>query len=77
MDMESFNIELPGSKLTVEPLKGGSYRIMEGSRKLCVVYAEEKNGEVLWFTEDNLNIDFVQQIGELITEHNLSMNSEN
>lgn len=30
MDMESFNIELPGSKLTVEPLKGGSYRIMEG-----------------------------------------------
>lgn len=72
--MESFDIELSGTKLTVEPLKGGSYRIMEESRKLCVVYAVENKGEVLWFTEGDLNKDFVQQIGELITEYNMSKN---
>lgn len=69
--MESFEIQLLESKLTIEPQDNGTYRVMEGEKKLGVIYPEPDGEQVTWNTQDELDIDFVQQIGELITEHNM------
>jgi hypothetical protein len=69
--MESFEIQLLEDHFRVEPLENGLYRIMEGENKLGVIYAEADGDQVVWETQDELNYDFVQQIGELITEHNM------
>jgi hypothetical protein len=69
--MQSFDIQLLESKLTIEPQDNGTYRVMEGEEKLGVIYPEPTGDQVIWNTQDELNLDFVQQIGELITEHNM------
>ncbi|MES2828821.1 MAG: hypothetical protein V4687_11715 [Bacteroidota bacterium] len=69
--MQSFEIQLLESKLTIEPQENGTYRIMEGEEKVGVVYPEPDGDQVTWSTQDELDTDFVQQIGELITEHNM------
>jgi hypothetical protein len=70
--MQSFDIQLPESKLTIEPQDNGTYRVMEGEEKLGVIYPEPTGDQVIWNTQDEqLDFDFVQQIGELITEHNM------
>lgn len=69
--MQSFDIELPESKLRIEPQDNGTYRVMEGEEKLGVIYPEPTGDQVIWNTQDELDFDFVQQIGELITEHNM------
>jgi hypothetical protein len=69
--MQSFDIQLLESKLTIEPQDNGTYRVMEGEEKLGVIYPEPTGDQVIWNTQDELNFDFVQQIGELITEHNM------
>ena len=69
--MESFTIQLPESNLTIEPLENGLYRVMDGDNKLGVIYPEAEGDEVVWNTQDDLDDIFVQQIGELITEHNM------
>jgi len=69
--MNSFDIQLLESHLTIEPQDNGTYRVMEGENKLGVIYPEPMGDQVIWNTQDELNFDFVQQIGELITEHNM------
>ncbi|MNY32241.1 hypothetical protein D3C86_1664450 [compost metagenome] len=69
--MESFDIQLLESHLTIAPQDNGTYRVMEGENKLGVIYPEPMGDQVIWNTQDELNFDFVQQIGELITEHNM------
>jgi hypothetical protein len=70
--MISFEIQLLESHLTIEPQDNGTYRVMEGENKLGVIYPESMGDQVIWNTQDEtLNFDFVQQIGELITEHNM------
>lgn len=69
--MESFDIQLLESHLRIEPQENGTYRVMEGEEKLGVIYPEPTGDQVIWNTQDELNFDFVQQIGELITEHNM------
>ncbi|WP_448103486.1 hypothetical protein [Pedobacter panaciterrae] len=69
--MTSFDIQLLESLLTIEPQDNGTYRVMEGENKLGVIYPEPMGDQVIWNTQDELNFDFVQQIGELITEHNM------
>lgn len=71
IDMKSFEIQILDSKLTIEPLESGVYRVTEGGNKLGVIYAEADGDQVVWETQDKLEPDFVQQIGELITEHNM------
>lgn len=44
---------------------------MEAENKLGVIYAEAEGDQVVWATQDELDHDFIQQIGELITEHNM------
>jgi hypothetical protein len=69
--MESFTIKLLESNLTIEPLENGLYRVMDGDTKIGVIYPEAEGDEVVWNTQDDLDNLFVQQIGELITEHNM------
>jgi len=69
--MESFEIQLLEDRLRIEPLENGLYRIMEGENKLGVVFAEPDGDQVRWRTQDDLKPGFVEQVGELITEHNM------
>lgn len=69
--MESFEIQLLEDRFQIEPLENGFYRIMEGENKLGVVFAEPDGDQVRWTTQDDLEQDFVVQIGELITGHNM------
>ena len=69
--MEPFEIQLLEDHFIIEPLENGLYRIMEGDNKLGVIYAEAEGDQVVWDTQDELDKDFVQQIGELITERNM------
>ena len=69
--MNSFEIQLLESHLTIEPQDNGTYRVMEGENKLGVIYPEPMGDQVIWNTQDEIGFDFVQQIGELITEHNM------
>ena len=69
--MESFEIQLLADRFTIEPLENGLYRIMEGENKIGVIFPEPDRDQVKWATQDELEPGFVQQIGELITEHNL------
>ncbi|MES2454820.1 MAG: hypothetical protein V4594_04755 [Bacteroidota bacterium] len=69
--MESFDIQLLEDSFTIEPQENGLYRIMEGENKIGVIYTVAEGDQVQWTTLDNLEDGFVQQIGELITEHNL------
>lgn len=69
--MESFEIQLLEDRFTIEPLDSGLYRIFKGEEKIGVIFAEASGNEVVWTTQDELEDGFVQQVGELITEHNL------
>ncbi|MGY4385221.1 hypothetical protein ACVWYN_002259 [Pedobacter sp. UYP24] len=69
--MQSFKIQLLESNLTIEPQENGTYRILEGEKKIGVIYPEPAGDQVIWNTQDELDFDFIQQIGELITEHNM------
>jgi hypothetical protein len=69
--MESFEIQLLEDRLLIEPLENGLYRIMEGDNKVGVIFAETDGDQVKWATQDELEDGFVQQVGELITEHNM------
>ncbi|MBG6234473.1 hypothetical protein IWX76_001028 [Pedobacter sp. CAN_A7] len=68
--MESFELQLLEKRLTIEPQDNGTYRIMDGLDKLGVIYPEPSEEEVVWSTQDELDADFVQQVGKMITDHN-------
>lgn len=68
--MQSFDIQLSKKNLTIEPQDNGTYRILEGEEKVGVIYPEPTGNQVKWNTQDELDLDYIQQIGELITEHN-------
>ena len=69
--MQSFEIQLPDSTLKIEPQENGTYRILDGEEKIGVIYPEPDGDQVTWSTQDELSPEFVQQIGESITEHNM------
>lgn len=69
--MEPFEIQLLEDRFQIEPQENGLYRVMQGEVKIGTVYAQAEGGQVVWTTQDQLEEGFVQQIGELITEHNM------
>ena len=69
--MESFEIQLLEDRFKIEPLENGLYRIMAGENKVGVIFPEPDGDQVKWTTQDELEDGFVQQVGELITEHNM------
>lgn len=72
--MEPFEIQLLEDRFRIEPLEDGLYRIMEGDNRLGVIFLESEGDQdkwVKWATESDLDDGLIQQIGELITEHNM------
>ena len=71
LGMESFEIQLLEDRFKIEQLENGLYRILEGENKVGVIFPEPYGDQVKWSTQDELEDGFVQQVGELITEHNM------
>jgi len=71
--MESFDLQLSDKQLKIEPQDNGTFRIMDGIDKIGVIYPEPSDEEVVWSTQDELEDDFVQQLGKMITEHNANI----
>ncbi|WP_316771505.1 hypothetical protein [Pedobacter frigiditerrae] len=69
--MQSFEIQIVENKYTVEPQENGTFRILDGEEKLGVIYPEPGDDGVEWRTMDGIDPDFVNQLGELISEHSL------
>lgn len=69
--MEKFNIQLVEQTFLIEPQENGTFRIFDGEEKIGVIYPEVEEDGIIWKTMDNLDNDFVQQLGELVSEHNM------
>lgn len=69
--MEQFNVQLLDKTYGVDPQENGTFRIFEGEEKLGVIYPEPGDLAIEWKTMDDLEADFVAQLGELISEHNM------
>jgi hypothetical protein len=69
--MEKFNIQLVEQTFLIEPQENGTFRIFDGEEKIGVIYPEVEEDGTVWKTMDNLDNDFVQQLGELVSEHNM------
>ena len=54
--MNSFDIQLLESHLTIEPQDNGTYRVMEGENKLGVIYPEPMGDQVIWNTQDEIGL---------------------
>lgn len=68
--MENFNITVNGKEYTIFPQDNGTYRIMSGEEKTGVIYAEPTDDGAEWRTLDELDEQFVNEAGRLITENN-------
>lgn len=69
--MENFSIQLIDQTYQIEPQENGTFRIFEGEEKIGVIYPEVDEDGTVWKTMDDLNPDFVAQVGELVSEHNM------
>lgn len=69
--MENFEIQLLDKTYGIEPQENGTFRVMEEGEKIGVVYPEPGDLAIEWKSMDGLEDGFVQQIGELISEHNM------
>jgi len=69
MEIQAFDIQLPTNTYTVEPQDNGTFRLMDGEEKIGVVYPEVAEDGTTWKTMDELENDFVQQVGALISAH--------
>lgn len=69
--MENFSIQLIDQTYQIEPQENGTFRIFEGEEKIGVIYPEVDVDGTVWKTMDDLNPDFVAQVGELVSEHNM------
>ncbi|WP_162618706.1 hypothetical protein [Pedobacter yulinensis] len=70
-DTEPFEIQVVEDKIRVEPQNNGTYRIFLHGEKIAVIYPQSSGDQVVWETLDSIEDGFLQQIGELITEHHM------
>lgn len=68
--MESFEINLVGQALTIQPRLDGTYDVFDGNEKLGAILPKDGDTETRWLSNE-LNADFAKQIGELIDEYKL------
>lgn len=69
--MQAFDVQLLDKSYAVEPQENGTFRILEGEKKIGVIYPEVSEFGTEWKTMDELEEGFVAQIGELISEHQM------
>jgi len=70
--MEPFEINLVGDVLTVMPQPDGSFTIFNGDDLLgTIAPALQESDALRWRTLDLMAVDYAQQVGELIEEHQM------
>lgn len=69
--MENFEIQLLDKTYSILPQENGTFRVMEGAQKIGVVYPEPGELAIEWKSMDELESGFVEQLGELISEHQM------
>ncbi|WP_448104712.1 hypothetical protein [Pedobacter panaciterrae] len=70
--MEPFEINLVGEVLTVIPQPDGSFTIFNGDDLLGTIAPNYDESDALrWPTVDLMGVDYAQQVGELIDEHEM------
>jgi hypothetical protein len=69
--MENFSVQLLDKSYQVVPQENGTFRVMDGEEKIGVIYPEVNEEGTAWKTMDDLDPDFVDQIGELVSDHNM------
>lgn len=70
--MEAFEIQLLDKRYLVEPHDNGTFRILDDQDTIGVIYPEPGDLAVEWKTMDNMEVNFVGQLGELIAEHQMN-----
>ena len=72
MKADSFELELAGDLLTIEPLENGSFDVFLGNNKLGNIEPQIKDDLTTeWQSSDLIAYDYAQQIGELIFEREM------
>lgn len=66
---ESFKINTLEGSYDIEPHENGTYRIMDGERKIGVIYPEAGEQGTQWKSMDEIGSRFITMIGEAITSH--------
>lgn len=69
--MESYEINLAGETLTVQPTTDGNYNILREYQQIGTLYPNVSSNGIVWNCGDTLDPDYAKQIGELIEEHEL------
>jgi len=69
--MEAFEVQLLDKTYGIEPQENGTFRVMDGEEKIGVVYPEPGDLAIEWKSMDDLENEFVEQLGELISEHTM------
>ncbi len=70
--METFEVELSDKRFIIEPQNNGTFRILENEVKIGVIYPESEDLKIGWKTMDNLEQEFVDQLGESISSYQLN-----
>ncbi|PWS28837.1 hypothetical protein DHW03_03105 [Pedobacter yonginense] len=71
-NFEAFDVQTGEGIFVIEPQENGTYRILNQSEKIGVIYAESGERGVEWKTMDQLDDRFVEVIGEGIRLHHQS-----
>lgn len=71
--METFEINLVGEVLTVQPLDNDTFEIYRDEKLLATLTPtiDDHTGGTIWETADLIAPDYAKQIGELIEEHEM------
>jgi len=69
--MEQFEVQLFGATYTIMPQDNRTFLVMEGQQELGTIYPEAGTLGIEWKANDGLEEGFAEQLGELITEHEL------
>lgn len=69
--MMTYNLHLPANDLTIEPQDNGYYQIFEGNQQLGRIYALRNGKQLKWLAENELSVQFVNEMGALIQEHRI------
>lgn len=69
--MDSFEINISGGILTVQPNEDGTYTIFNDVNKIANLYPDVTVEGVTWGTADLISNAYVREIGRLIESHEM------
>lgn len=70
--MTPFKVILEDKTYFIEPQRNGTFSVIAEQEKIGTIYPTSGNLDIEWKTSDQLDDQFVSQMGELIADHQLS-----